>query len=173
VFNLVSGLGPIVGEALATHPDVDMVSFTGSTRAGKRVAELASQSVKKVSLELGGKSPFIILDDADFPSAVVTGVDAAYENSGQTCDALTRMLVPRSRLDEVERIARRAAESYVVGDPFAQTTQLGPLISAVQLGRVRGFIEQGIEEGAKLVTGGADAPDAGPASSCSPPCSPT
>jgi betaine-aldehyde dehydrogenase len=159
VFNLVSGLGPVVGEALAAHPDVDMVSFTGSTRAGKRVAELAAQSVKKVALELGGKSPFVILDDADFPSAVAAGVDAAYENSGQTCDALTRMLVPRSRLAEVEQIAREAAESYRVGDPFSENTQLGPLISSVQRDRVRGYIEQGIEEGAKLVTGGVEAPD--------------
>jgi aldehyde dehydrogenase (NAD+) len=160
VFNLVSGLGPVVGEALAAHPDVDMVSFTGSTRAGKRVAELAAHSVKKVSLELGGKSPFVILDDADFPTAVATGVDAAYENSGQTCDALTRMLVPRSRLAEVEQIARETAESYTVGDPFDEGTQLGPLISSVQLDRVRGFIEAGVTEGATLLTGGAEPPDA-------------
>ena len=159
VCNLVSGLGPVVGEALATHPDVDMVSFTGSTRAGKRVAELAAASVKKVALELGGKSPFVILDDADFADAVATGVDAAYENSGQTCDALTRMLVPRSRLAEVEELARAAAESYTVGDPFAERTQLGPLISSVQLGRVRDFIATGIAEGATLVTGGAAPPD--------------
>ncbi|MEX1007746.1 MAG: aldehyde dehydrogenase family protein [Acidimicrobiia bacterium] len=159
VFNLVSGLGPVVGEALAAHPDVDMVSFTGSTRAGRRVAELAAQSIKKVALELGGKSPFVILDDADFPSAVADGVDAAYENSGQTCDALTRMLVPRSRLAEVEQIARETAESYTVGDPFSDETHLGPLISSVQLGRVRGYIEQGIAEGATLVTGGAEPPD--------------
>jgi acyl-CoA reductase-like NAD-dependent aldehyde dehydrogenase len=159
VFNLVTGVGPVVGEALAAHPDVDMISFTGSTRAGKRVSELASQSVKRVALELGGKSPNVILDDADFATAVKAGVGAAYANSGQTCSALTRMIVPRSRLAEVEQIARDTAESYTVGDPFAEGTRLGPLISDVQLGRVRGYIQKGIDEGAKLVTGGPDAPD--------------
>jgi acyl-CoA reductase-like NAD-dependent aldehyde dehydrogenase len=158
-FNLVTGLGPVVGEALAAHPDVDMISFTGSTRAGKRVAELAAQSVKRVALELGGKSPNVILDDADFPAAVAAGVGAAYANSGQTCSALTRMIVPRSRLAEVEEIARTTAESYTVGDPFADGTRLGPLISAVQLERVRGYIQKGIDEGATLVTGGPEAPD--------------
>ncbi len=158
VFNLVTGVGPVVGEALASHPDVDMVSFTGSTRAGKRVAELASQSVKRVALELGGKSPNVILDDADFPSAVTAGVGAAYANCGQTCSALTRMIVPRSRLAEVEEIAREAAEAYHVGDPFADGTTLGPLISSVQRDRVRGYIQKGIDEGATLVTGGPDAP---------------
>jgi aldehyde dehydrogenase (NAD+) len=159
VFNLVTGLGPVVGEALAAHPDVDMVSFTGSTRAGKRVSELAAQSVKRVALELGGKSPNVILDDADLSKAVADGVGAAYANSGQTCSALTRMIVPRSRLAEVEEIAQATAESYAVGDPFAEGTRLGPLISATQLGRVRGYINKGIEEGAKLVTGGPNAPD--------------
>ena len=159
VFNLVTGVGPVVGEALAAHPDVDMISFTGSTRAGKRVAELAAQSVKRVALELGGKSPNVLLDDADFPSAVAAGVGAAYANSGQTCSALTRMIVPRSRLAEVEQLAREAAESYTVGDPFADGTRLGPLISAVQRERVRGYISKGIEEGATVVTGGADAPE--------------
>jgi betaine-aldehyde dehydrogenase len=155
VFNLVSGLGPVAGEALAAHPDVDMVSFTGSTRAGRRVAEVASRTVKKVALELGGKSPLVLLDDADFATEVPAGVDAAYENSGQTCDALTRMLVPRTRLAQVEALARDAAESYVVGDPFDEKTQLGPLISDVQLARVRAYIEGGVAEGATLVTGGA------------------
>jgi betaine-aldehyde dehydrogenase len=155
VFNLVSGLGPVAGEALAAHPDVDMVSFTGSTRAGRRVAEVASRTVKKVALELGGKSPLVLLDDADFATEVPAGVDAAYENSGQTCDALTRMLVPRARLAQVEALARDAAESYVVGDPFDEKTQLGPLISDVQLARVRAYIEGGVAEGATLVTGGA------------------
>jgi aldehyde dehydrogenase (NAD+) len=159
VFNLVTGLGPVVGEALAAHPDVDMISFTGSTRAGKRVAELAAQSVKRVALELGGKSPNVLLDDADFPAAVAAGVGAAYANSGQTCSALTRMIVPRSRLAEVEQLAREAAESYTVGDPFAEGTRLGPLISATQLERVRGYINKGIEEGATVVTGGPDAPE--------------
>ena len=159
VFNLVTGVGPVVGEALAAHPDVDMVSFTGSTRAGKRVAELAAQSVKRVALELGGKSPNVILDDADFAAAIPAGVGAAYANSGQTCSALTRMIVPRSRLAEVEELARAVAESYTVGDPFADGTRLGPLISDVQRERVRGYIAKGIEEGATLVTGGADAPE--------------
>jgi aldehyde dehydrogenase (NAD+) len=158
VFNLVTGVGPVVGEALAAHPDVDMVSFTGSTRAGRRVSELAAPSIKKVALELGGKSPNVLLDDADFPAMVAAGVGAAYANSGQTCSALTRMIVPRSRLEEVEQLAKEAAESYTVGDPFAEGTRLGPLVSAVQRERVRGYIEKGIEEGAQLVTGGADAP---------------
>jgi acyl-CoA reductase-like NAD-dependent aldehyde dehydrogenase len=159
VFNLVTGVGPVVGEALAAHPDVDMISFTGSTRAGRRVSELASPSIKKVALELGGKSPNVLLDDADFESAVAAGVGAAYANSGQTCSALTRMIVPRSRLAEVEQLARETAESYTVGDPFADGTRLGPLISSIQRDRVRGYIEKGIEEGAVLVTGGPDAPD--------------
>ena len=158
LFNLVTGVGPVVGEALAAHPDVDMISFTGSTRAGKRVAELASQTVKRVALELGGKSPNVILDDADLAKAVTEGVGAAYINSGQTCSALTRMIVPRSRLAEVEEIARAAADSYTVGDPFSEGTSLGPLVSAVQRDRVRGYIQKGIEEGAELVTGGPDAP---------------
>jgi aldehyde dehydrogenase (NAD+) len=158
VFNLVTGVGPVVGEALAAHPDVDMVSFTGSTRAGRRVSELAAPSIKKVALELGGKSPNVLLDDADFPAMVAAGVGAAYANSGQTCSALTRMIVPRSRLAEVEQLAKEAAESYTVGDPFVEGTRLGPLVSAVQRERVRGYIEKGIEEGAQLVTGGAEAP---------------
>jgi acyl-CoA reductase-like NAD-dependent aldehyde dehydrogenase len=124
VFNLVTGVGPVVGEALAAHPDVDMVSFTGSTRAGRRVAELACQSIKRVALELGGKSPNVLLDDANFPVAVASGVRAAYANSGQTCSALTRMIVPRARLAEVEELAREAAESYMLGDPFAEGTRL-------------------------------------------------
>ncbi len=158
VFNLVTGVGPVVGEALAVHPDVDMISFTGSTRAGRRVAELASDSIKRVALELGGKSPNVLLDDADFETAVPAGVGAAYMNSGQTCSALTRMIVPRSRLAEVEELARTAAESYTLGDPFAEGTRLGPLVSAVQRDRVRGYIRKGLEEGATLVTGGPDAP---------------
>ncbi|MFI5047629.1 MAG: aldehyde dehydrogenase family protein [Acidimicrobiia bacterium] len=160
VFNLLTGLGPVVGEALAAHPDVDMVSFTGSTRAGRRVAELASATVKRVALELGGKSPNVILDDApEFEKAVTRGVRAAYFNSGQTCSALTRMIVPRSRLAEVEEIARVAAEAHTVGDPFAEETRLGPLVSEVQRDRVRGYIRTGVEEGARIVTGGAEAPD--------------
>src|SRR5438270_6664672 len=147
VFNLVSGRGPVVGEAIAAHPDVDMVSFTGSTRAGKRVAELAAQTVKRVALELGGKSANVILDDADLERAVSTGVSNCYMNSGQTCTALTRMLVPRDRLADAERIAAAKATQYRVGDPLAEGTNLGPLISAVQRDRVRGYIEQGVAEG--------------------------
>ena len=159
VFNLVTGVGPVVGEAIAAHPDVDMVSFTGSTRAGRRVTELASVTVKRVALELGGKSPNIILDDADLSKAVPAGVSAAYLNSGQTCSALTRMLVPRSKLEEVERLAVEAAESHTPGDAFADGTRLGPLVSATQRERVRGYIQKGIDEGAKLLTGGVEAPD--------------
>jgi acyl-CoA reductase-like NAD-dependent aldehyde dehydrogenase len=159
VFNLVTGTGPAVGEAIASHPDIDMVSFTGSTRAGKRVSELAAQSVKRVALELGGKSPNIILEDADLQTAVSKGIDEAYLNSGQTCSALTRMLVPRSKLAEAEAIAVKAAEAYTPGDPFDGSTRLGPLVSDVQRKRVRGYIEKGIEEGAKLLTGGVEAPE--------------
>ena len=159
VFNLVTGVGPVVGEAIAAHPDVDMVSFTGSTRAGRRVSELASQTVKRVALELGGKSPNVILDDADLERAVVDGVGKCYLNSGQTCSALTRMIVPRSKLGEVEAIAAKAAETYTTGDPFDSGTRLGPLVSAVQRERVRNYINKGVEEGARLVTGGAEAPE--------------
>ena len=159
VFNLVSGVGPVVGEAIAAHPDVDMVSFTGSTRAGKRVAELAAASVKRVALELGGKSANVILPDADLEKAVTAGVTNCYLNSGQTCTAWTRMLVPRERLAEAEQIAAARAERYRVGDPLSDGTNLGPLISDVQRDRVRGYIEKGIAEGAKLVTGGAEPPE--------------
>jgi acyl-CoA reductase-like NAD-dependent aldehyde dehydrogenase len=159
VFNLVSGVGPVVGEAIASHPGVDMVSFTGSTRAGRRVGELAAQTVKRVALELGGKSANVILEDADLAKAVATGVTMCYLNSGQTCSALTRMLVPRSRLAEVEEIAKREAERATPGNPFADGTRLGPLVSAVQRERVRGYIQKGLDEGAKLVTGGVEAPD--------------
>ena len=159
VFNLVTGTGPVVGEAIAAHPEVDMVSFTGSTRAGKRVSEVAAQTVKRVALELGGKSPNVILPDADFDKAVRDGVGKCFLNSGQTCSALTRMIVPRQRLAEAEEIARKTAEGFTVGDPFAEATKLGPLVSAVQRDRVRGYIRKGVEEGATLVAGGAEAPD--------------
>jgi aldehyde dehydrogenase (NAD+)/betaine-aldehyde dehydrogenase len=158
VFNLVAG-GAAVGEAIASHPGVDMVSFTGSTRAGRRVSELASQTVKRVALELGGKSANVILEDANLEKAVATGVTMCYLNSGQTCSALTRMLVPRSRLADVEAIATREAEAATPGDPFADGTRLGPLVSAVQRDRVRSYIQKGIDEGAKLLTGGTDAPE--------------
>jgi aldehyde dehydrogenase (NAD+) len=158
VFNLVSGFGPVVGEAIAAHRDVDMVSFTGSTRAGKRVAEVAAATVKRVALELGGKSANVILDDADLATAVPDGVNKCYINSGQTCSALTRMLVPRDRLSEVEALATTTAESFTAGDPFDGETRLGPLVSAVQRDRVRNYIEKGVGEGATLLTGGAEAP---------------
>jgi len=159
VFNLVTGLGPIVGEALAEHPLVDKVSFTGSTRAGKRVMELCAQSLKRVSLEMGGKSANIILEDADLAAAIPAGVFGCYLNSGQTCSAPTRMLVPRSKLSEVEALARSAAEGFATGDPNEPTTLLGPLVSSVQRDKVRTLIKKGIDEGATLVTGGADAPE--------------
>ncbi len=159
VFNMVMGTGPVVGEAIASHPLVDMLSFTGSTRAGKRVSELAIPSIKRVSLELGGKSPNIILDDADLQKVVADGVGKCYLNSGQTCSALTRMLVPRSRLAEAEAIAAATAAKFTTGDPFDDNTRLGPLVSAAQRERVRGYIRKGIEEGAKLVTGGPEPPD--------------
>ncbi len=156
VFNLVSGYGDPVGEALVTHPEVDMVSFTGSTRAGTRIAELAGKQVKRVALELGGKSANVILDDADLAKAVSDGVGMCYLNSGQTCSALTRMLVPADKLAEAEQIATATAAAFLVGDPNDPTSKLGPLVSSAQLDRVRAYIAKGIEEGATLVTGGAD-----------------
>ncbi|HKQ90667.1 MAG TPA: aldehyde dehydrogenase family protein [Blastocatellia bacterium] len=159
VFNLVTGYGPVVGEEMASHPGVDMISFTGSTRAGKRVSELAANTIKRVSLELGGKSANIILDDADFEKAVKSGVGNCYFNSGQTCSALTRMLAPRSRYDEVVEIAKKAAEGFTVGDPREGKAKLGPLVSATQRERVVNYIKKGIEEGAKLVTGGPEMPE--------------
>jgi aldehyde dehydrogenase (NAD+) len=159
VFNLVTGIGPVVGEAIAGHPSVDLVSFTGSTRAGRRVSELAAATVKTVSMELGGKSPNVILDDADLARAVPDGVAKCFLNSGQTCSALTRMLVPRERLAEVEELAVAAAEAFTPGDPFEPATKLGPLVSAAQRERVRGYIAKGEAEGAKLLTGGVEAPE--------------
>ena len=159
VFNLVTGLGAVVGEAIAAHPDVDMISFTGSTRAGRRVSELAAPTVKRVALELGGKSASIVLDDADLEKAVRGSVNNCYFNSGQTCSAHTRLLVPRDRQDEAANIARSAAESFTVGDPREGKAKLGPLVSSVQRDRVRNYIRRGIEEGATLVTGGAEAPE--------------
>jgi aldehyde dehydrogenase (NAD+) len=156
VFNLVSGFGPVVGEALAAHPGVDMISFTGSTRAGKRVSVVAAETVKRVALELGGKSANVLLDDADFEKAVADGLAKCYINSGQTCSALTRMLVPAQRLSDVEKIAARIAAKYTVGDPADPKTRLGPLVNANQLERVRAYIRKGVEEGARLVTGGTE-----------------
>ena len=163
VFNLVMGTGPVVGEAIASHPQIDMVSFTGSTRAGKRVAELASQSLKRVALELGGKSANVLLDDLDdeaFEKAVRDGVGKCYLNQGQTCTALTRMLVPAARVADAERIAVDEVEAnYQPSDPFADGARLGPLSSEAQVERVTGYIQKGIDEGAKLVTGGPERPE--------------
>ena len=132
VFNLVTGRGTVVGEAMVSHPDVDMVSFTGSTRAGRRISELASATIKRVALELGGKSASIILDDADFPTAVRGSVGACFLNAGQTCTAHTRMLVPESRYEEAARLAVAATEAYRVGDPFEETSTMGPVASKAQ-----------------------------------------
>ena len=162
VFNLVTGTGPVVGEAIAASADIDMISFTGSTRAGKRVAQVGAETIKKVALELGGKSANIIcadLDEATFTKAVMGGVGKAFLNSGQTCSALTRMLVPRTRLQEAEKAAATAAGGMKVGDPFAEGTNLGPLASAAQRDRVQTYINKGIEEGAKLIFGGPGAPE--------------
>ncbi|HEY3751822.1 MAG TPA: aldehyde dehydrogenase family protein [Pseudonocardiaceae bacterium] len=159
VVNLVHGTGPVVGEAISAHPDVDMVSFTGSTRAGRRVSVGAAETVKRVALELGGKSANVLLDDADFNKAVKVGMGNAYINGGQTCTAWTRMLVPAARHDEVVEMAVAAAAKYTVGDPNDDTTRIGPMASAAQLSRVRGYIERGIEEGATLATGGAEPVD--------------
>ncbi len=162
VFNLVTGFGADAGEALVKHRDVDMISFTGSTRAGKRISELAAQSVKRVALELGGKSASVILDDADLATAVKGTVNGCYLNSGQTCTALTRMLVPDSLYQEAARIAAEVAKGFAVGDPLAETTRLGPLSSQAQLERVRGYIRKGLQEGAELLAGGAEPPEGVP-----------
>ena len=158
VVNLVTGTGPVVGAAIAAHPEVDMVSFTGSTATGARISHLAADRIAKVSLELGGKSANIILDDADLVRAVKVGVANAFLNSGQTCTAWTRMLVHRDRYEEALTIAAETAQGYTLGDPFDDATRLGPLVSAAQRERVRGYIERGLSEGARLITGGLDAP---------------
>ena len=159
VFNLVNGEGPTVGAALASHPDVDMVSFTGSTRAGIEVARNAAQTVKRVAQELGGKSANILLDDADFQEAIPRDVSWLCTNSGQSCIAPSRMLVPESRMEEAAAIAREAAEGVKVGDPNATDTKMGPVVSESQFDRVQGLIQAGIDEGAELVTGGIGRPD--------------
>jgi aldehyde dehydrogenase (NAD+)/betaine-aldehyde dehydrogenase len=162
VFNMVTGTGPTVGEAMSASSDIDMMSFTGSTRAGRRVTQVSAESVKKVALELGGKSANIICADLDtetFAKAVSAGVGKAFLNSGQTCSALTRMLVPQARLEEAEAILTATGNALVVGDPFEKTTHLGPLASAAQRDRVNGFIQKGIDEGAKLLVGGVGVPE--------------
>ena len=159
VFNLVSGTGEVVGEALAAHPDVEMISFTGSTRAGRRVAELAAPTVKRVALELGGKSASLVLEDADLPTAIKGTVNGCFLNSGQTCTALTRLLVPEGRYREAAELAVEIARSFSVGDPLAGQARLGPLVSAAQRERVRGYIRRGREEGAELLLGGPEPPE--------------
>jgi aldehyde dehydrogenase (NAD+) len=158
VFNLVNGDGPTVGAALSSHPEVDMVSFTGSTRAGIEVARNAAPTVKRVHQELGGKSPNIILDDADFQRAVGGGVASVMMNSGQSCNAPTRMLVPAKRMDEVIAIAKAAAEAHTVGDPNGNS-KLGPVVSEVQFDKIQGLIQKGVDEGATLVAGGPGKPE--------------
>ncbi|MFC3229791.1 aldehyde dehydrogenase family protein [Marinibaculum pumilum] len=159
VFNLVNGDGPTVGQALATHPDIDMISFTGSTRAGIEVAKAAADTVKRVHQELGGKSALILLDDADFPKAVKGGARGVFFNSGQSCNALTRMLVPLDRMDEVAQIAKETAEKTTVGDPFGENSMVGPVVSKTQFDKIQGLIETGIKEGADLVAGGTGRPE--------------
>jgi aldehyde dehydrogenase (NAD+) len=160
VFNLVSGTGPVPGEAIAAHPGIATVSFTGSAAAGRRVAEIAAATLKRVTLELGGKSANVILPDAELATAVKVGIAKAFINAGQTCTALTRMLVPQEVYDEALGLAVRSAERYVPGDPMADGVRLGPLVSATQRDRVLGYIEKGLAEGARPVVGGA-APPAG------------
>ena len=159
VFNLVNGDGPTVGAALSSHPDVDMMSFTGSTRAGVLVAKAAADTVKRVSQELGGKSANIILDDADFNVAVAGGVQQVCLNSGQSCNAPTRMLVPASRHAEAVAIAKAAADQVKVGDPNVDGTTIGPVVSKIQFDKIQGLIQKGIDEGAELVCGGTGRPE--------------
>jgi aldehyde dehydrogenase (NAD+) len=159
VFNLVNGDGPTVGSAISSHPDVAMVSFTGSTRAGVAVALAAAATVKRVTQELGGKSAQIILDDADLESAVKEGAQACFRNTGQSCNAPTRMLVSRPKMAQAIVAAKQAAEATKVGDPFAEGTGIGPLASKVQFEKVQRLIKQGIEEGAKLIAGGLGVPE--------------
>ena len=158
VFNLVNGDGPEVGAAISSHPEIDMVSFTGSTRAGIEVAKNAAPTVKRVHQELGGKSPNIILEDADFASAVAGGIRSVMMNSGQSCNAPTRMLVPGKKMDEVIAIAKETADSHTVGDPNGNA-QLGPVISETQWNKIQGLIQTGIDEGATLVSGGTGRPE--------------
>ena len=159
VFNLVNGDGPTVGSALSGHPDITMVSFTGSTRAGVAVAQNAAVSVKRVAQELGGKSANILLDDADFGKAVQSGTSICFNNTGQSCNAPTRMLVPKDRLEEATAIAVATANATVVGDPQDESTHLGPVISQLQWDKVQALIQKGIDEGASLVAGGTGKPD--------------
>lgn len=159
VFNLVTGRGPVAGQALAEHPDVDLVSFTGSTAVGKKVGAIAGAAVKRCALELGGKSANVVLPSADLGRAVGVNIANVMANSGQTCSAWTRLLVPADRYDEALELAAAAIAKYVPGDPLDGASRLGPVVSATQRDRVRGYIERGIEEGARVVAGGPDAPE--------------
>jgi aldehyde dehydrogenase (NAD+) len=159
VFNLVNGDGPTVGDAMSTHPDIDMMSFTGSTRAGIEVAKSSAPTVKRVTQELGGKSANIILDDADFEAAIPRDLFGMCMNSGQSCNAGTRMLVPNSRMDEAAALATAAAEQVSVGDPEAEGVNIGPVVSEVQWNKIQELIQKGIDEGATLQTGGLGRPD--------------
>ena len=159
VFNLVNGDGPTVGEAMSSHPGIDMMSFTGSTRAGLRVAKAAADTVKRVTQELGGKSPNIILDDADLKTAVKRDVDGMFLNSGQSCNAPSRMCVPASLQEEAIAIAKQAAEETIVGDPQMKDSKIGPVVSKVQFDKIQALIQKGIDEGARLVCGGTGRPE--------------
>jgi aldehyde dehydrogenase (NAD+) len=159
VFNLVPGPGRVVGAAMSSHPDVDMVSFTGSTGAGIRISESAAPSVKRVALELGGKSPIILTEDCDLQAAAAYAAVNITCNTGQTCTALTRMLAPESRYEEIVQLVKQEFEKVTVGSPMDQSTDMGPMCSANQLSTVRDYIEKGISEGARLVTGGSDTPE--------------
>jgi aldehyde dehydrogenase (NAD+) len=160
VFNLVNGDGPTVGAAISAHPEIDLVSFTGSTRAGREVAKAAADTIKRVTQELGGKSANIILDDAaDFAKAVAGGVAACFGNSGQSCNAPTRMLVPKARMAEAIEVAKAAAAKATVGDPLAETTRLGPVVSELQFNKIQDLIQKGIDEGAELIAGGTGRPE--------------
>ena len=158
VFNLVNGDGPTVGEAIAAHPEIDMVSFTGSTMAGARVAKLAADTIKRVAQELGGKSANIILVDADLKAAVIEGVHACYTNAGQNCQSPTRMLIPRAQRDAAFAAAREAVDTIRLGDPLDPASTMGPLVSQAQFEKVQGLIQSGVDEGATLVAGGTGRP---------------
>lgn len=159
VFNLVLGDASTVGEALTTHPDIDVVSFTGSTRAGRQISKAAAETIKVVHLELGGKSPNIVLDDADLKTAVDAEIEACFRNAGQSCSVTTRMLVPRQKMEETAKLAKEAAEAYVLGDPSDEATTMGPLVNDKQFEQVQKYIQAGIDEGARLVTGGVGRPE--------------
>jgi aldehyde dehydrogenase (NAD+) len=159
VFNLINGLGPEVGAAMSTHPGIDMVSFTGSTRAGIDVVQKAAPTVKRVTQELGGKSPNVILEDADLAKAIAGGTAHCFNNTGQSCNAPTRMLVPESLHARAVEVAKNAAAGFTVGDPQQQTSRLGPVVNETQWKKIQGLIQKGIDEGATLVTGGTGRPD--------------